>query len=192
MLSFVLFLLIRLLSILYIMDVEELLSADVLVSIDTHTSTSVNENRDKLSELISGGQSKRYFGKVVSIIQLEAMSNEEIEKLYAMYEAKLGAAMANSIKTYLLKGYVLLSGQAILRALPGYSLNSEQLASDLEQDPFIDQQLRSICCKLHHKLNGYIAPIAALIATAANVEHEDILYRRHIRSLSEWCKAQGH
>ena len=52
----------------------------------------IGKKRQRLAALAMGGQSKQYIGKVMSADQIEDLPPEEIEKLYARYEVRLGGA----------------------------------------------------------------------------------------------------
>ena len=52
----------------------------------------VNEQyKNRLAVIISGGQSQRYLGKLITLAQLEEMSDDETDQLHAVYGAQLGA-----------------------------------------------------------------------------------------------------
>ena len=57
--------------------------------------------RERLAALVAGGQAKQYglvvHGKALTADQIDALDNSEIEKLYARYEARLGAAMTKTL-----------------------------------------------------------------------------------------------
>ena len=40
---------------------------------------------------------------------------------------------------------------------------------DLEEDPFINHALTSICCELYYKYGRYLAPFTAMLTTAKHI-----------------------
>jgi len=55
------------------------------------------QHRDRLSAIAAGGQTKSYLGKALTSDQIESLDDDEVEKLYARYEAKLGAVMTKTL-----------------------------------------------------------------------------------------------
>lgn len=168
------------------MDIEELLSGDV-----AHQSTAVKDavvgdsspqethggdERERLAAIISGGQSQRYLGKNITLKQLDEMSDEEMMKLYARYEAKLGAELIEPLKEYSRRAYAWVASQVLERvstSVYGTStleLNKSNLVSDLEKNQSIDHAITKLCCTAHHKYGMYLAPLMVLLTTAMNVD----------------------
>ena len=57
---------------------------------------------ERLAVIVAGGQAKQYGlvvagGKALTADQVDAMEEEEVEKLYARYEVQLGAAMTKTL-----------------------------------------------------------------------------------------------
>ena len=48
-------------------------------------------------------------------------------------------------------------------------VNLHKLLEDLEEDPFINHALTSICCELYYKNGMYLAPFTALLTTAKRI-----------------------
>ncbi|KAI0211580.1 hypothetical protein LSAT2_003589 [Lamellibrachia satsuma] len=63
------------------------------------------KKRELLAALTVGGQAEQYLERSVAADQVEIMTDEEVEQLYARYEARLGAAMTNTLKTATLQFY---------------------------------------------------------------------------------------
>ena len=94
----------------------------------------INRKRARLAALASGGQVKLTFkGLLVNTERVDAMTDTEVEEVYARYEACLGAMMTKSLGASLLRLYA--SAASILLPLPP----ERQLAlvADLEKDPFV-------------------------------------------------------
>ena len=57
----------------------------------------LRKHRERLAALVGGGQAKQYLGKAFTVDQIDALDDAEIVKLYARYEARLGAAMTKTL-----------------------------------------------------------------------------------------------
>lgn len=126
------------------------------------------KQRKRLAALASGGQAKQYLGKTLTADQVDAMEDEEIEKLYARYEARLGATMTKTLGQAALQLYVGLAG----RFLPIPTENLPNLVADLEADPFVGHALSSASCELYHRYGMYLAPLTAALTTARHCRIE--------------------
>ena len=60
------------------------------------TDTKYHQHRERLAALAAGGRARQYLGKALSVDQVDNMEDEEVEKLYGRYEARLGAAMTKT------------------------------------------------------------------------------------------------
>ena len=49
-------------------------------------------------------------------------------------------------------------------------INPPKLIEDLEEDPFINHALTSVCCELYYKYGMYIAPFTAILTTARHID----------------------
>ena len=94
------------------------------------------------------------------------MSNEEVEKLYARYESRLGATMTKTLGQAILQLYARAAGHVL--PIPPASQNL--LYTDLENDPFVGHALTSVTCELYHKYGMYLAPITTALTTARYCE----------------------
>ena len=61
--------------------------------------------RERLAALAAGGQAKQYLGRNCTVDQIDGMADDEIEKLYTRYEARLGAAMTKTLGAAALQLY---------------------------------------------------------------------------------------
>ena len=107
-------------------------------------------------------------GQVMKNIKdkIDAMSNEEVEKLYARYESRLGATMTKTLGQAILQLYARAAGHVL--PIPPASQNL--LYTDLENDPFVGHALTSVTCELYHKYGMYLAPITTALTTARYCE----------------------
>ena len=83
-----------------------------------------------------------YLGKVYTEEQLTKLSEEEVEKLFNNYEAKLSGQMVKSLCKSIMNMYSMgaCSAQGIT--------NQEALSEDLENDPFLNSSLQRFTCKI--------------------------------------------
>lgn len=122
--------------------------------------------RERLAALAAGGQARQYLGRTLTADQIDSMGDEEIEKLYARYEARLGAAMTKTLGQAALQVY---SGVASM-FLPIPPESQPALVADLAADPFVGHALSSATCELYHRYGMYLAPITAALTTAKHCQ----------------------
>ena len=125
--------------------------------------------RERLATIVSGGQSKQYLGKELCVEEIESLNDDEINKLYARYEARLGAAMTKTIGRAILKIYTT----AASRFLPIPPENQPCLIDDLESDPFVNHALNSSACELYYRYGKFLAPVTAVLTTLKYCEFGD-------------------
>ena len=90
----------------------------------------------KLLECILTGNSKLYLGKVYTEEKIEELNEEEVEKLFNGYEAKLSGQMVNSLGHSVINMYSMGACSAL-----GIT-NQDALSEDLENDPFLNSALQ--------------------------------------------------
>jgi hypothetical protein len=125
--------------------------------------------RERLAALVAGGQAKQYLGRAITVDQVEAMDDEEIVRLYARYEAGLGAAMTKTLGQAALQLYT----RAASMFLPIPSENQPRLVEDLEADPFMGHALSGAMCELYHRYGMYLAPLTMVLTTAKYCQFRD-------------------
>ena len=82
-----------------------------------------------------------------------------LEKMYARYEARLGAAMTKTLGSAALQIYA----GTVAMFLP--IENQPGLIADLESDPFVGHALSSATCLLYHRYGMFLAPLTAALTT---------------------------
>ena len=121
-----------------------------------------SQHRERLAALAAGGQAKQYLGKALTVEQIESLDEDEVEKLYTRYEARLGAAMTKTLGQAALQLY---SG-VVSMFLPIPPQNQQALVRDLEADPFVEHALSSATCELYHRYGMLLAPLTTALTTA--------------------------
>ena len=112
-----------------------------------------NTKHQKLLECILTRNSKLYLGNFYTKDQLAKLSEEEVEKLFNNYEAKLSGQMVCSLGHSIINMYSV-GACAVL----GIS-NQEALSEDLQNDPFINSALQRFTCELCYRFRSFLAPL---------------------------------
>ena len=89
----------------------------------------------KLLECVLTGNSKLYLGKVFTEEQLAKLSEEEVEKLFNNYEAKLSSQMVSSLGHLIINMYSM--GACAVLGIT----NQDALSEDLENNLFLNSAL---------------------------------------------------
>ena len=120
----------------------------------------------KLLECVLTRNSKLYLGKVYTEEQLTKLSEEEVEKLFNNYEAKLSGKMVHSLGCSIINMYSMRAC-----AVPGIT-NQDALSEDLENDPFLNSTLQRFTCELYYRFSSFIAPLSTGIITSRHYLYE--------------------
>ena len=88
--------------------------------------------RQKLFRCVLTGNSKLYLGKIYTEEQVAKLSEEEVEKLFYNYEAKLSGQIVKSLG----KSIINMYSMGVCTSL-GIT-NQDALSEDLENDPFLN------------------------------------------------------
>ena len=114
----------------------------------------------KLLKCILTGNSKLYLGKVYTEEQLAKLNEEEEEKLFNNYEAKLSGQMVKSLGKSIINMYSI--GTCSVLGIR----NQEALSKDLENDPFLNSALQRFTCELYYRFGSFLAPLNIGIITS--------------------------
>ena len=134
------------------------------------------KKRERLAALAVGGQAKQYLGQNFTADQVDSMTNEEVDKLHAQYEARPGAAMTKTLGMAALQLYAATASML----LPIPPENQPKLVTDLEADPFVEHALSSATCELYHLYGMYLAPLTAALTTARHCQFKHGLQQIHV------------
>ena len=114
----------------------------------------------KLLECILTGSSKLYLGKVYTEEQLAKLNEEEVEKLFNNYEAKLSGQMVKSLGKSIINMYSI--GACSVLGIT----NQESLSEDLQTDPFLNSALQRFTCELYYRFRSFLARLSVGIITS--------------------------
>ena len=116
--------------------------------------------RQKLLECILIRNSKLYLGKVYTEEKIKELKEEEVEKLFNNYEAKLSGQMVKSLGCSIINMYSM--GACSVLGIT----NQDALSEDLENDPFLNSALQRFTCKLYYRFGSFLAPLSVGIITS--------------------------
>ena len=134
--------------------------AEELISNLGYVTPQSDTKGQKLLECIFTGNSQLYLGKVYTEEQLAKLSEEEVEKLFNNYEAKLSGQMVKSLGCSIINMYSMRACSALgIR-------NQEALNKDLENDPFLNSALQRFTCELYYRFGSFLAPLSVGIITS--------------------------
>ena len=114
----------------------------------------------KLLECVLTGNSKLYLGKVYTEEKIKELNEEEVEKLFNNYEAKLLGQMVKSLGKSIINMYSMGTCSAL-----GIT-NQDALSEDLENDPFLNSALQRFTCELYYRFGSFLAPLSIGIITS--------------------------
>ena len=152
--------------------------AEELISNLGYETLQSDTKHQKLLECVLIRNGKLHLGKVYTEEQLAKLSEEEVEKLFNNYEAKLSVQMVKSLGKSIINMYSMgaCSAQGIR--------NQEALSEDLENDPFLNSALQRFTSELYYRFGWFLAPLSTGIITSRhylsehnkmeNVEQETI------------------
>ena len=114
--------------------------AEELIGNSGYETLQSDTKRQKLLKCILTGNSKLYLGKFYTEEKLAKLSEEEVEKLFNNYEAKLSGQMVKSLDKSIINMYSMGACSALGIA------NQEALSEDLENNPFLNSALQRFTC----------------------------------------------
>ena len=126
----------------------------------SHETPQSDAKRQKLLECILTGNSKLYLGKVYTKEKIKELSNEEVDKLFNNYGAKLSGQMVKSLGKLIINMYSMGACAAL-----GIS-NQDALSEDLESDPFLNSALQRFTCELYYRFSSFLAPLSVGLITS--------------------------
>ena len=108
----------------------------------------------KLLECVLTENSNLYLGKVYTEEQLAKLNEEELEKLFNNYKAKLSGQMVKFLGKSIINMYSM--GACLALGIT----NQEALSKDLENNPFLNSALQRFTCELYYRFGSFLAPLS--------------------------------
>ena len=138
---------------------------NLLMSYNEHTppvleQQKLDTKKQKLLACVLTGNSKLYLGKVYTEEQIKELKEEEVEKLFNNYEAKLSGQMVKSLGRSIIDMYSMGACAAL-----GIS-DKNALSEDLENDPFLNAALQRFTCEMYYKFGSLLAPLSVGLITS--------------------------
>ena len=134
--------------------------AEELISNLGYESPQLDSKCQKLLECVLTRNSKLYLGKVYIEQKIKELNEEEVEKLFNKYEAKLTGQTVKSLGCSIINMYSMGACTVL-----GIS-NQEALSEDLENDPFLNSALQRFTCELYYRFGSFLAPLSIGIITS--------------------------
>ena len=131
------------------------------------STTTSQVHRDTLAALVAGGQTK-YLDHDITSTKIEAATSAAIEVLFTRYGLKLGAALTQSLGSTLIRLYTKVA--SIFLPIPPEE--QKELATDLENDSFLEHTLNSTMCILYHNFSTVIAPLTVALTTMKHCQFQ--------------------
>ena len=119
-----------------------------------------DSKRQKLLECILTGNSKLYLGKAYNEERVNELSDEEVDKLFNNYKAKLSGQMVKSLGKSIVDMYSMGACAAL-----GIS-DQDVLSEDLETDPCLNSALQRFTCELYYRFGSFLAPLSVGLITS--------------------------
>ena len=134
--------------------------AEELISNLGYRTPQSDTKHQKLLECLLTGNSKLYLAKVYTEGKIKEFNEEEVEKLFNNYEAKLSGQMVKSLGCSVINMYSM--GACSVLGIP----NQEALSEDLENDPFLNSALQRFTCELYYRFGSFLALLSVGIITS--------------------------
>ena len=109
--------------------------------------------RQKLLECVLTGNSKLHLGKVYTEEKIKELNEEEVEKLFNNYEAKLSGQMVKSLGRSIINMYSMGACSAL-----GIT-NQDSLSEDLENDPFLNSALPKVYLRIVLQIRIFLSSL---------------------------------
>ena len=82
--------------------VQDATLANITADISAGISADTSKEKEKLILVVASGKSKQFLGKLMTTADIETLSDEDVQKLYARYEATLGGLITRQLKYHVL------------------------------------------------------------------------------------------
>ena len=128
----------------------------------------VRDKRERLVACVLSGNSKMYLGKEYTEQQINEMDYNSINTLLNRYESVLSSQMTKSLGKSIINLYSNLACSVL-----GIG-NQQDLSTDLECDPFLNNAMQRFTCDLYYRFGTLLAPISVGIITGKHYAKNSI------------------
>ena len=150
------------------------MTEDIIISGLPYDPLQSDAKRQKLFKCVLTRNSKLYLGKGYTEDRINKLIDEEVDKLFSNYEAKLSGQMVKSLGKSIFNMYSV--GACAVSGIR----NQDALSEDLENDPFLNSVLQRFTCELYYRFGSFLAPLSVGLITSRhylsecnkNEEHE--------------------
>ena len=134
--------------------------AEELISNLVYGTPQSDTKHQKLLKCVLTRNSKLYLGKVYTEEKIKELNEEEVEKLFNNYAAKLSGQMVKSLGQSIINMYSI--GACSMLGIT----NQDALSEDLENDPFLNSALQRFTCELYYRFGSFLSPLSVGIITS--------------------------
>ena len=113
--------------------------------------------------------------------RFKELNEEEVEKLFNNYEAKLSGQMVKSLGRSIINMYSM--GACSMLGIT----NQDSLSEDLENDPFLNNACQRFTCELYYRFGLFLAPLSVGIITSRHY----LLFARNKNGNGEQERTSG-
>ena len=92
--------------------------------------------------------------------KIKELNEEEVEKIFNNYKAKLSGQMVKSLGCSIINMYSMGACSAL-----GIT-NQDALSENLENDPFLNSALQRFTCEFYYRFGSFLAPLSVGIITS--------------------------
>ena len=128
----------------------------------------VRDKRERLVACVLSGNSKMYSGKEYTEQQINEMDYNSINTLLNRCESVLSAQMTKSLGKSVINLYSNLACSVL-----GVG-NQQELSTDLECDPFLNNTMQRFTCDLYYQFGTLLAPVSVGIITGKHYAKNSI------------------
>ena len=128
----------------------------------------IRDKRERLVACVLSGNSKMYLGKEYTEEQINEMDCTNVSTLLNRYESVLSAQMTKSLGKSIINLYSNVACSVL------GIVNQQELSTDLESDPFLNNALQRFICDLYYHFGTLLAPVSVGIITGKHYTKNSI------------------
>ena len=153
-------------------DIDKIV-ADAIAVNDTKPEEGGEDLRDRLVGIAVAGKSQEFLGKNITSDEIERLDQNELRKLYARYENRMGGLVTKSLKRHVVVAYTKLVGWLLPKSL--VIADTDALEVSLNEGPFIDIALEKWSCGMYHRFGHMLGPLEAVLLTGNHIQKNPVV-----------------